>query len=483
MTLPKRPEHVPAGTEDERQLALDLMGVSKDYYLYDTPWTRFTDALGIGGRKARARRRVFHALRDITFSIAVGERVGVVGRNGAGKSTLLKLISGNFKPTNGYIKRNGKVLALMQSGLGFHPEFSGLQNIRASLIYNGLAGKSLDAAIEEIVDFVELGDYLQQPLKTYSMGMAARLQFAAATAIHPEILIIDELLSAGDAYFAAKCAERVKRITESGCTLLLVSHASQQIIQFCERAIWIDGGRITMDGRALDVVGAYEVECQERLRRTTEESVNSQLEAAKNTPATALASRTWLARKVVAKEKPPEAQPDAEIRTTLSDGRLVYRWPSEVGVKVDLFRLIADGRQSDVATTGGTFQIHLDIKMEKDGPMSCRYYCSIFTIDGRRAAWLTSPPDRFEARSGCIRHVVADLSPVILGAGDYVLSISIFDDSEPLHINQATRYDLLARCADLRVVESDSRDSAIFHYPCKWQSGPFGQITGLESGT
>jgi len=466
----------------DRPFALELEGVSKDYYLYDSPWKRLTDSLGFGGRKARAHRRVFHALRDITLNIGVGERVGVVGRNGAGKSTLLKLISGNFKPTTGHIKRNGKVLALMQAGLGFHPEFSGLQNIRASLMYNGLVGADLAIAIEEIVDFVELGDYLHQPLKTYSMGMAARLQFAAATAIHPEVLIIDELLSAGDAYFAAKCAERVKRITDSGCTLLLVSHASQQIIQFCERAIWIDGGRIAMDGPAVDVVGAYEVECQERLRRATEESAASRLEFATSQPAPALAARPWVAQRVVAKDKPPEAQLDSEIRTKLSDGRLVYRWPGEFGVKVDSFRLVADGRSSEVAITGGQFQIHLDILMETDGPMACRYYCSIFTVDGHRAAWLTSPPDQFEAERGRIRHVVADLSPVILGAGDYVLSISVFDDSEPLHINQATRYDLLARCADMRVVESDSRDSAIFHYPCRWLAGPLGQIIGSGSG-
>ena len=319
--------------------ALEIDGVSKDYYLYDSPWSRFTDALGMAGKRVLEHRRVFHALRDITLKVRVGERIGVVGRNGAGKSTLLKLVSGNFKPTTGTIRRNGKVLALMQAGLGFHPEFSGLQNIEASLMYNGLVGEDLASATEEIIDFVELGDYLFQPLKTYSMGMAARLQFAAATAIHPEILIIDELLSAGDAYFAAKCAERVKRITESGCTLLLVSHASQQIIQFCERAIWIDGGRITMDGPAAQVVGAYEVECQERLKRATEEAAVAKLDAVKTASAAGFSSRKWVSEKVVEKERPAEATVETEIRTALSDGRLVYRWPSATGVKVSRFCL------------------------------------------------------------------------------------------------------------------------------------------------
>lgn len=468
MTSPEAPNALSVPPGDGSSLALRLEGVSKDYFLYDSPWSRFTDAIGIAGRRVRGHRRVFHALRDITLDIGTGERVGVVGRNGAGKSTLLKLISGNFKPTSGTIARNGKVLALMQAGLGFHPEFSGMQNIEASLMYNGLVGEELAAATEEIVEFVELGDYLYQPLKTYSMGMAARLQFAAATSIHPEILIIDELLSAGDAYFAAKCAERVKRITESGCTLLLVSHASQQIIQFCERAIWIEGGRIIMDAPAAQVVGAYEVECQERLKRSTEEAAASKLDAAKTGAASRFASKKWVAEKVVEKERPPEASLESEIRTSLSDGRLVYRWPSATGVKVDRFRILVDGKESEVAVTGGNLELHLDLNMEVDGPLMCRYYCSIFTIEGKRAAWLTSPLDEFDSVAGGSRQVVANLSPVLLGAGDYVLSISIFDGTNPLHINQATRYDLLARCADLKIVETDGRDPAIFHYPCAW---------------
>ena len=119
--------------------------------------------------------------------------------------------------------------------------------------------------------------------------------------------------------------------------------------------------------------------------------------------------------------------------------------------------------------TGGNLELQLDLIAEVDGPLTCRYYCSIFTIEGKRASWLTSPVDTFESTVGGQRRVIANLSPVLLGAGDYVLSISVFDGTDPLHINQATRYDLLARCGDLKVIETDGRDPAIFHYPCNWQ--------------
>lgn len=465
-------------------LALEIENVSKEYHLFDSPWERLMDALGVLRRGNHPSRRVYHALNDVSLKIAVGERVGIVGRNGAGKSTLLKLISGNFQPTAGTIRRNGKVLALMQAGLGFHPEFSGLENIRSSLVYNGLDGAALAAATEEIADFVELGDYLEQPLKTYSMGMAARLQFATATAIQPEILIIDELLSAGDAYFAAKCAERVRRITESGCTLLLVSHASQQVIQFCKRAVWIEQGSILMDGPAIDVVGAYEVECQERLKRSNEESALGRRQAQLSAGTGNYSQKKWVAQKIAAREYGGEvAALDTEKKVTLSNGRQVYRWPSEKGIKVEQFRLLVDGVESNVAQTGGELKIEISLAAEVEGKLACRYFCSFFTLDGKRAAWLTSPVDHFDALPGQARVATIDLSPVLLGGGDYVLSISVFDDTDTLHINQARRYDLLARCGDLKVVEMDGRESPTFHYPARWSICEPTLVVGNERGS
>src|SRR5262249_41719626 len=154
----------------------------------------------------------------------------------------------NYRPSRGSVTVNGQVVALIEIGVGFHPEFTGIDNIRASVAYNGLSDSEVDAAIEEVTEFCELGPFLNQPLKTYSLGMKSRLYFACATAVKPDILIIDEVLGAGDAYFAVRSAERMKALTQSGCTLLLVSHSIQQIVQFCEEAIWLESGQIVKQG-------------------------------------------------------------------------------------------------------------------------------------------------------------------------------------------------------------------------------------------
>jgi lipopolysaccharide transport system ATP-binding protein len=201
----------------------------------------------------------FWALRAIDLEITAGSRVGIIGRNGAGKSTLLKLITRNIAPTEGRIDVNGDVQALLEAGAGFHPEFTGYENIRASLTYQGLTTTEIKTAIEEIAEFTELGQFLSQPFKTYSMGMQARLVFATATALRPHILIVDEILGAGDAYFASKASERMKELVEdSGATVLLVSHALEQVARYCDESIWIERGRIVMRGPSLEVINAYE---------------------------------------------------------------------------------------------------------------------------------------------------------------------------------------------------------------------------------
>jgi len=214
-------------TQPSPPLSIALENVSKVYRLYPSPVAQMIDVLGLDRFMPwrRASYPEFPALDDVTLTLHKGERVGIVGRNGAGKTTLLKLITGNFRPSKGTVRVEGRVQALMQVGLGFHPEFTGRENIRSSLLYNGLSGEAFQAAVADVIDFVELGEFLDQPLKTYSLGMSGRLQFAAATAIQPEILIVDEVLGAGDAYFSAKSAERMERFAESGCTLLLVSHS------------------------------------------------------------------------------------------------------------------------------------------------------------------------------------------------------------------------------------------------------------------
>ena len=269
-------------SQEAGETAVKFTDVSKTYRLYATPQARLLSQMGLGFTLPKSQRDYtpFNALHDVSLTIEHGERVGLVGRNGAGKTTLLKLITENFAPSEGEIEVNGSVQALMQLGLGFHPEFSGMENIRSSLSYNGLAGDDLKEAIEDVVEFVELGNFLHQPLKTYSLGMNARLQFAAATAIRPNILLIDEVLSAGDSYFSAKSAFRMEKLAKSGCTVVLVSHSWQQIQQYCNRAVWLKNGRVHMDGSTHEVMAEYEVEVAEETEKQRAEvwSKNDHLE-------------------------------------------------------------------------------------------------------------------------------------------------------------------------------------------------------------
>jgi lipopolysaccharide transport system ATP-binding protein len=241
-------------------VAVRLQSLGKMYKLYRRPGDKVWDALGINRwlfwRKDYYQE--FWALRDLNLNIQKGERIGIIGRNGAGKSTLLKIISENIAATEGTVVVNGCIQALLELGTGFHPEFTGRQNIRAFLAYQGLSPAGIRDKEEDIVEFAELEEFIDQPIKTYSGGMYARLAFSTATTIEPDILIIDEILGAGDAYFTGKCLERMRRLTEdSGATVLFVSHDLGSVQRLCSRAIWIDRGRIRQDGEPLHVIKAY----------------------------------------------------------------------------------------------------------------------------------------------------------------------------------------------------------------------------------
>jgi lipopolysaccharide transport system ATP-binding protein len=241
--------------------AIRLRSVGKLYKLFASRRDHMLDVAGLGGllRWRGVTPRMFWALRDVDLDIAHGRRLGIVGRNGAGKSTLLKIITGALSQTEGRVDVDGRVQALFEAGSGFHPEFTGYENIDASLTYQGLDNDAIRAATEDIAEFTELGEFLGQPLKTYSLGMQARLAFAVATATRPRILIVDEVLGAGDAYFASKSSERMRTLVEqSGATVLLVSHDTSAILRYCDECIWVERGRVAQRGRALDVVNVYE---------------------------------------------------------------------------------------------------------------------------------------------------------------------------------------------------------------------------------
>jgi len=225
------------------ELAVACLG--KSYRRYARPWHRLCE-WAAGGRLVW--HETFWALRGITFSVGSGESVGIIGLNGAGKSTLLKILTGTTQPTEGQVQLGGRVAALLELGMGFHPDFSGRQNVMMAGQLMGLPVREIARMMPDIEAFAEIGEYIDQPIRTYSTGMGVRLAFSVATAARPEVLILDETLSVGDAYFQHKCIRRIKEFQEARTTILLVSHDPTAVKTLCGRALLLDGGRLIQDG-------------------------------------------------------------------------------------------------------------------------------------------------------------------------------------------------------------------------------------------
>lgn len=234
--------------------------LSKAYKRYPHRWGRLAEWLGFG-----QKHQAHWVLRDIDLDIAPGEAVGIIGVNGAGKSTLLKLIAGTTHPTTGSIERGGRIAALLELGIGFHPAFTGRENVWNSAYLAGLDTATIAACLPDIAAFADIGDYLEQPVRTYSSGMQVRLAFAVATALRPEILIVDEALAVGDIFFQQKCFERIRHFRAQGTTLLFVSHAMSTVYTLCERAILLEDGRIKLDGEPRRVIDLYHADLANRL--------------------------------------------------------------------------------------------------------------------------------------------------------------------------------------------------------------------------
>lgn len=236
------------------EYAITAQQLSKRYALFHRPSDRLKQLL-LGRWRRYAHE--FHALQDVSFAIRPGEVVGIVGRNGAGKSTLLQLVCGTLEPTTGTLAVQGRVAALLELGAGFSPDFTGLENIYINAAILGLSRAQVDAQLDAILAFADIGDFIHQPVKTYSSGMFMRLAFAVATSVEPDILVIDEALSVGDGAFARKSFDRIMRLKDAGKTILFCSHSMYQIEALCSRALWFDAGRLRMDGTPAEVTSAY----------------------------------------------------------------------------------------------------------------------------------------------------------------------------------------------------------------------------------
>jgi len=244
-------------------IAIRVSNLSKCYQIYSQPQDRlkqsvYTRFQQLVGKAPRQYFREFWALKEVSFEIRKGETVGIIGRNGSGKSTLLQMICGTLNPTSGSIQTNGRIAALLELGSGFNPEFTGRENVYMNASVLGLSNEEIDARFDDIAIFAEIGEFIEQPVKTYSSGMMVRLAFSVAINVDPEILVVDEALSVGDELFQRKCFSRIEAIRASGATILFVSHSGGQIIELCDRAILIDSGEKLTEGLPKKIVGRYQ---------------------------------------------------------------------------------------------------------------------------------------------------------------------------------------------------------------------------------
>ncbi|TRX74091.1 ABC transporter ATP-binding protein [Pseudomonas mangiferae] len=234
-------------------IAISLQGVSKTYHLFDSPAQRLMHLL-FGLR--RGQQAAFHAVADVSFEVRRGETLGIIGRNGAGKSTLLQMICGTLTPSAGQIQVNGRIAALLELGAGFSPDFTGRENVYMSAAIHGLGRAEIDARLDDILAFAEIGEFIDQPVKTYSSGMFVRLAFAVIAHLDADILVIDEALAVGDVYFTQKCIRFLRQFAERN-TLLFVSHDTNSVVNLCQRALWLEKGRTRLFGEARVVSDAY----------------------------------------------------------------------------------------------------------------------------------------------------------------------------------------------------------------------------------
>ena len=240
--------------KEEQNLAIQVEDVTKIYRLYEKPIDRLKETVSVTHKNYH---RDFYALNGISFQVKKGETVGIIGTNGSGKSTILKIITGVLTPTTGTVKVDGKISALLELGAGFNMDYTGIENVYMNGTMMGYTRKEMDAKLQDILDFAEIGDFVYQPVKTYSSGMFVRLAFALAINVEPEILIVDEALSVGDVFFQSKCYRRMEEIRKSGTTILMVTHDMGSIIKYCDRVVLLNKGEFIAEGKPGRVVDMY----------------------------------------------------------------------------------------------------------------------------------------------------------------------------------------------------------------------------------
>ncbi|SAL59060.1 ABC transporter ATP-binding protein [Caballeronia humi] len=403
-----------------------VSGVSKCFPIYDRPADRLLQMLYRG---RRTFGREFWALRDISFSIARGETVGIVGRNGSGKSTLLQMICGTLSTTSGNIEVKGRVGALLELGSGFNPEFTGRENVYMSAAVLGLSREETEHRFDDIVAFADIAKFINQPVKTYSSGMALRLAFAVQSQIDPDVLIVDEALAVGDARFQAKCFDRLKRLKDNGTSILLVTHSSDQIVNHCSRAILLDSGSLIMQGEPRDVVNKY-MDVLFGGERQAAEEVAPELIVSGSTEHGIDHIPLSLAQDVFADKA--------------GYNHHEYRWGDGAASILD-FSLRADSHEPHIVMSGQSIHLSASIRFNRTVVRPI-FGVTIKTREGVTVAGTNSEllSDEVhthglgEAGSGVVAHVKFRCA---LASGDYFISLGVASRTEETIVPHDRRYD------------------------------------------
>ncbi|TWA82807.1 lipopolysaccharide transport system ATP-binding protein [Azospirillum brasilense] len=444
-----------AFTDDD--VSIRVQGIRKCYHIYERPQDRLLQFLA-GGR--RRFYQEFWALRDIDLTVRRGESVALLGRNGAGKSTLLQVISGVLQPTEGEAAVQGRVAPLLELGSSFNPEFTGLENIGLSASVLGLSEEQIAERRDAIIAFADIGHFINQPVRTYSSGMQARLAFSVAAHVDAEVLIVDEILSVGDIGFTQKCTRFIREFRERG-TLLFVSHDMASIAALCDRAVWLDGGRVIEDGAPKTVIHHYQAwMANPRGRGDAAAFILQAREQDAETPkAEPVPTPEPAGKPATAGDDPPPPPADPSghsSRAVVFDFSKDANWTGERGITI-VNAAFRNAEGEPVSLIDGGTEIALDVEMETTVPVSSpivgfaiydRLGQLIFAWDTARTCGVYSfsadPGDRFTAS-------FAFVFPYIAG-GRYTMNLAVAEGTPDSHIQHHWLY---------HVLEFDVRHSSV----------------------
>lgn len=360
----------------ENDICVKAHRLGKCYRIFSSPRARLAQSL-VGNRKRYYEEK--WALREVSFTLSAGRTLGIVGRNGSGKSTLLQLLCGTLTPTEGSVRCNGRVAALLELGSGFNPEFTGLENIFVNAALLGLNREQTEAKLDSILAFADIGDYVKQPVKTYSSGMALRLAFAVQANMEPEILIVDEALAVGDELFQRKCFSRLSELKENGTSILLVSHSCPQIIQHCDEALLLHKGKAMLTGKPSVITSTYQ-----QLAKASDKEWTAVIDRKRE--ALLRIAKGHEHSSVVGKERASERYDEALIPKS----REVYKsWGVEIcDVRIET----PEGTLQNQIPFRSAFQLRFSYRTSGDFSMqSIRCRCHIVSVEGLRVTGQAFP--------------------------------------------------------------------------------------------